>query len=562
MSFELVKNSTDLYIKVLELIKDGQYEEVAKLNKPTYTDEERKTKALAEDFLLFFFLKETGSMSVEEIDPLVRISLIENNLEMIELIKKTSLKELTSIISPEAEKSSKWEFIDSEGQESILLDETAKVKTLKEHLTNTNAEIDHYGAVYTDYRLIDKMYDQLDEVYKKIYGHSIFSNVENTFVDPACGSGSFLICLKERLIKGLKFDNGFQEENHILNNMIFGSEIQKKQFLICKKILNYKNRQGISLNVNLGDSLSFNFWNKQYTAVVGNPPYQESMDDGSRKAKNHNLWEQFIIKGLEITEENGFLVYIVPTSWMSPAWKYMDETFRRYTVHYLEINTIQDYFPGVGSQFCWFIIQKTPPVEGVKTVIKSKFDGVTYELEEEFRNIRFFANLLSKESVSIMNKFYGQPEVFNFMADSALHSSNKKQFLSKEKTETNIHPIKHTSSKMLYSSILHPVQSSKKLLITKSGNYQPEYDSGLFGVSEATMYSIVDTDEEGLAKLGILNSKVSKFIFKICKWSGFNIQKVFQNIPYLQLENYDDKSIYEALGLTEEEIKQIEKVIK
>lgn len=562
MSFELVKNSTDLYIKVLELIRSGQYQEVEKLNKPIFSDDDRKSKALAEDFLLFFFLKETGSMTVEEIDPLVRISTIEDSEAMRGLIKKTSLKELTSIISPEAEKSSKWEFIDSDGQESILLDETAKVKTLKEHLTNTNAEIDHYGAVYTDYRLIDKMYDQLDEVYKKLYGHSIFSNLENTFVDPACGSGSFLICLKERLIKGLKFENGFQEENHILNNMIFGSEIQKKQFLICKKILNYKNRQGISLNVNLGDSLSFNFWNRQYKAVVGNPPYQESMDDGSRKAKNHNLWEQFIMKGLDITEDNGFLVYIVPTSWMSPAWKYMDETFRRYTVHYLEINTIQDYFPGVGSQFCWFIIQKTPPAEGVKTVIKSKFDGVTYELEEEFRNIRFFANLLSKESVSIMNKFYGQNQVFNFMADSALHSSNKKQYLSKEKNETNIHQIKHTSSKMLYSSILHPVQSSKKLLITKSGNYQPEYDTGVFGVSEATMYSLVDTDEEGLAKLGILNSKVSKFIFKICKWSGFNIQKVFQNIPYLKLDTYDDKSIYDALGLTEEEIKQIEKVIK
>ncbi len=50
------------------------------------------------------------------------------------------------------------------------------------------------------------------------------------------------------------------------------------------------------------------------------------------------------------------------------------------------------------------------------------------------------------------------------------------------------------------------------------------------------------------------------FIFKICKWSGFNIDKVYHNIPYI--ESYvNDTDLYEKFGLNNEEISLIEKVV-
>jgi hypothetical protein len=86
-----------------------------------------------------------------------------------------------------------------------------------------------------------------------------------------------------------------------------------------------------------------------------------------------------------------------------------------------------------------------------------------------------------------------------------------------------------------------------------SGNLKPIYDNGKLGMTEAQMYLL--TDDEPY--LQILNSKLYRFIFKICKWSGFNIDKIFHNIPYIT-EFVDEKNIYNIFNITEEEQKMIE----
>ena len=59
----------------------------------------------------------------------------------------------------------------------------------------------------------------------------------------------------------------------------------------------------------------------------------------------------------------------------------------------------------------------------------------------------------------------------------------------------------------------------------------------------------------------ILSSKLYKFIFKICKWSGFNIDTVFKNIPYIEKFNNDDE-LYDYFKLTRKEINLIEENTK
>jgi adenine-specific DNA-methyltransferase len=551
------KSLEDVYILLHRYILAGKY---------TIVDDKALDKLngnliyLLEDFMLYIFFAHNNILKRNSLMPIISIPEIENDKKIKIIVKKSSFKELTRLISPEAEKSTKWSFIEkAEVDRTILEIESSKIIEIKRTLSNTNLEINHYGAVYTSDILVDKMLDKLEIIYKNINNEDLFSNKDIKICDPSSGSGSFLLCCKHRLINQLSEAN----EEHIVNSMLFGSEIQKKQKLISEKILNFKDKKNINPNINLGDSLNFNFWGKKFDVVIGNPPYQETSENGNRKAKNHNLWELFVLKGLELVKDDGFLVYIIPTSWMSPAWKYSESTFRKYKLHYLEVNTIQEYFPGVGSQFCWFILQKKS-YDGCNTNIVSRYGGKEYTIDEKMENIPFMSQLLSKESISIIRKFYLSKHVsrFNMKADSSLHTSNKKEKLSKEMDLKYRFPIKHTNVRVLYSYEPHENQYVKKVLLSKSGKPIAEYDNKTFGTTEAMMYTQVRNDKEGKNIEFLLNSKAYQFIFSICKWSGFNIQKVFYNIPYYDLASFTDEEIYKCLKLTKKEIKLIEEVVR
>ena len=56
------------------------------------------------------------------------------------------------------------------------------------------------------------------------------------------------------------------------------------------------------------------------------------------------------------------------------------------------------------------------------------------------------------------------------------------------------------------------------------------------GITQAQMYSLTDSSRFA----DPINSKIYNFVFKICKWSGFNIELIFHNIPYINEEFIDD----------------------
>jgi len=89
-----------------------------------------------------------------------------------------------------------------------------------------------------------------------------------------------------------------------------------------------------------------------------------------------------------------------------------------------------------------------------------------------------------------------------------------------------------------------------------SGNLNPIYDNGKYGFTQAQMYLLTDNKEY----VNILNSKLYRFIFKICKWSGFNIEKICRDIPFIP-NSMLDEDIYRLFKLTKKEIKLIKETV-
>jgi hypothetical protein len=223
--------------------------------------------------------------------------------------------------------------------------------------------------------LIDEYSRDIEELEKK------FKSIK--ILDPACGSGAFLIKSTEILFeifekiqfvkenygeyeasRGLKRKSNFKgqltfkkwnekdEIKNIIENNIFGVDINEESVEITKLALFLKiarkNKKLIDLsnNIKQGNSLvddknidkrAFNWENEfpfKFDVIVGNPPYvdsenmtrynKEERDYLSRKYKttkgNWDLYIPFIEKAFNLLNENGRASMITPNKWLSISY--------------------------------------------------------------------------------------------------------------------------------------------------------------------------------------------------------------------------------------------------
>jgi hypothetical protein len=406
------------------------------------------------------------------------------------------------------------------------------------------------GEVFTNPKLIEEMLDKLPT--------DVWSNPELKWLDPAAGMGNFPVVVYNRLMKGLRNNRKFKHKSdhdirkHILEEMLYMVEIDKYNVYTIKKIFcadKYK--------LNIYEGSFFDYTPKfAFDIIMGNPPFQATNDDGKRLAKNHNFWSLFLKTSFDdLLKLNGYICFITPTSWMSPTFEYKYIFYDNY-IKFLNIGECDKWFQDVSSEFSYYIIKKTTEHELTEIVCSYK-DNI-YHSKLSLKNLSFLPTLICKESLSIIKKFYNNtfPKI-SFSTSSELHATNKKSFISICDNKTYIYPIRHTKTHSnLCSSVKHSLANKHKILMNISGNLDPFYDNGKFGLTQAQMYLL--TNDKLFANL--LKSKLYQFIFKICKWSGFNIQAIFENIPFIA-QNLSDIDLYNLFKLKQSEIKLIEHLI-
>jgi hypothetical protein len=119
-------------------------------------------------------------------------------------------------------------------------------------------------------------------------------------------------------MKGLTIQPEEARRKHILENMLYMSEIALKNTFIVKKIFC---GDTYTLNIYEGDTLAFDAWGKSFDIIVGNPPYNKGgimSHTGERltEEKHETIWPKFIQKSLEWLKKDGFLLFINPLTWL------------------------------------------------------------------------------------------------------------------------------------------------------------------------------------------------------------------------------------------------------
>jgi len=92
------------------------------------------------------------------------------------------------------------------------------------------------------------------------------------------------------------------------------------------------------------------------------------------------LWGKILNKAFEHTVDGGHVALVTPASWLHPNFKQRDVMFGN-RIKYIDL-TCKSYFPGVGSTFTAWIVEKTPAKQNSTFVLKDGTGTVQFTLSQ------------------------------------------------------------------------------------------------------------------------------------------------------------------------------------
>jgi len=188
-------------------------------------------------------------------------------------------------------------LIDKPAELLELIDDCLKPKQLEKR---------KFGEVFTPMTIINEMLDKLPK--------AVWLDKNLKWFDPANGMGNFPIAIYIRLFESLKkvIPDDETRKRHILQNMLYMAELNKKNVFVCREIFNIDGKY--KLNLYEGDSLKLDtqkVWKiEKFDIIVGNPPYNEELKRTGAKP----LYNQFIDKFIDKCTH---MLFIIPSRWFA-----------------------------------------------------------------------------------------------------------------------------------------------------------------------------------------------------------------------------------------------------
>lgn len=310
------------------------------------------------------------------------------------------------------------------------------------------------GEFFTPSSIVDfmirKIFDHLNTKGRILDNN--FTEFQNTlfqikFCDPAVGTGNFILGLLRYVWNKIqKYGNlSYKDQNNFLKSFmqknVYGIDIKKSSLDLCKSRiidlypqLDIKDLKHLKTGNSLidfdvyevlhGDEIEKLFpfsWTKSFSedikfdVIIGNPPYfnlkKMMLKDESTRLlyeylKNSKIWSKyfrgssdiyyyFIIRSLELLNQNGFLSFILPNYWIEN--KYADKLRDILLDNQIldiydfgELNVFKDEGKWLNVSTCVLTLEKTSPYKKIK---------ITKEIPRNFfRNKRVKTSSFSIDS--------------------------------------------------------------------------------------------------------------------------------------------------------------------
>lgn len=294
----------------------------------------------------------------------------------------------------------------------------------------------------------------------------------------------------------------------------------------------YAEKMGYTNITELGEDMHFN-------EVLMNPPYQKMFGE-KRSAKNHNLWSEFILNAMQISDR---VSAIIPDGWMStgsPVYTKM----REFGIETVNVHECGRHFPGVGAKFTYVILDRS-------------HTGETHIVTEDSEFNLVMPNIITPnpEHWEILAKLIADDDKQGWDMGRGYHATTTKHLFVDEAEDT--HPVFHTNRQTFHAKDWRGDTKLKKVFSTTSGYYIPHYDNGTTGLAQNTI--AVEVDNLKNAKT-VFSSTLYTFIGRsLAKQQGWVSTRLFKELGRVDLSRpWTDEELYRRFKLNRKEVKLIE----
>jgi len=440
-----------------------------------------------------------------------------------------------------------------------MLDDPNKlIIFINEQLAPKDIERRKFGEVFTPLGFInDHMLKGLETHYRTKDGKNIWADPTLKFFDPAAGIGNFPVMIYYKLVEGLAIEmpDIDDRKRHIIENMLYMAEINKKNCYILKKIFGMGK---YDVKLYCGDSLKLDtvakFGVNKFDVIIGNPPYSEEIKIGH--GSTFPLYDRFIDYYIDKCR---ILSFIVPSRWFAGG-KNLNE-FRDRMLARKDIAYINHYNRSTG------IFGPTIDIPG----------GVNYFLKDvlyvglcKFNGVNMVLNrydiIVPSMYDTIINKLINLPNITNiYFGSHYLIESNDKR-LKDQPADGYVKCYvsqRRGHIKYISKNAINNDYNFYKVITPRANSYDDCFGNIIL-VGPDAVYTVsyisfhLNTLEEARSFESYLKCRLPNFMLSLRKTSQHISKATCKWIPLPPLNKiWTDATVYEYFGLTNDDIKLI-----
>ena len=452
-------------------------------------------------------------------------------------------------------------------QMTCLLDEKKSLLIMINSMLKPKAiEKEKNGEVFTPLELVEEMLDKLPT--------DVWSNPNLKWFDPTVGIGNFMVCVYYRLMKGLDsvITDHFQRKKHIIENMLYMSEMNAKNVFICKTVF------GDNANIHEGDTLKLDVptkWNiRKFDIIIGNPPYNSG---GIRSStglklgeKNETIWPKFVDQAFDLLKDGGYLAFIHPLSWLKTSHSQHDTLLNKHIIWLmLWDNSKSKSKINADIPISMYLLHNIENSNKLTTTVVSQLIRRKVDTTSSVYLDSTYSIPLAYHSIfaKIAKKLEENPELKLKVNTTTVKSEGKAFKMPLNVSGDDMLAIDTYRVKDGYFvkkiKDKHPDTGVRKLIIAnKSGFAGCLIDEGNLGMTGNHKFYITGDYLEKLIrlfnlKLGGIISHFTKYGQDFLDKGAFDYIIDVRNVSKKDLPEITDDCLYKYLGLTKEEIEMI-----